>query len=77
VRRLTRDHVGRLDLGALERELDLAVTPAIVIANAGEVNAGDSDPIPEIADLCKGRRTWLHVDRAFGLFARPAPVTRL
>ena len=77
IRRLARDEIGRLDLRALERELKQATAPAIVIANAGEVNAGDSDPIPEIADLCKGRRTWLHVDRAFGLFARPAPVTRL
>jgi glutamate/tyrosine decarboxylase-like PLP-dependent enzyme len=76
VRRLARDDVGRLDLAALERELDRADSPAIVIANAGEVNAGDFDPIPEIADLCEGRRTWLHVDGAFGLFARLAPVTQ-
>ena len=76
VRRLARDPVGRLDLAALERELDRADRPAIVIANAGEVNAGDFDPIREIADLCEGRRTWLHVDGAFGLFARLAPVTR-
>ena len=76
VRRLARDPVGRLDLAALERELDRADRPAILIANAGEVNAGDFDPIREIADLCEGRRTWLHVDGAFGLFARLAPVTR-
>jgi glutamate/tyrosine decarboxylase-like PLP-dependent enzyme len=47
-----------------------------VIATAGEVNAGDFDPIAEIAERCEGRRTWLHVDGAFGLFARLAPVTR-
>jgi glutamate/tyrosine decarboxylase-like PLP-dependent enzyme len=76
VRRLARDDVGRLDLAALERELDRADGPAIVIANAGEVNAGDFDPIAEIAELCEGRRTWLHVDGAFGLFARLAPATR-
>jgi len=58
VRRLARDHVGRLDLAALEHELDRADRPAIVIANAGEVNAGDFDPITEIADLREGRRTW-------------------
>jgi glutamate/tyrosine decarboxylase-like PLP-dependent enzyme len=76
VRRLARDDVGRVDLAALERELDRAERPAIVIANAGEVNAGDFDPIAEIADLCEGRTTWLHVDGAFGLFARLAPLTR-
>jgi glutamate/tyrosine decarboxylase-like PLP-dependent enzyme len=76
VRRLARDDIGRLDLAALERELDRGDGPAIVIANAGEVNAGDFDPIAEIAELCAGRRTWLHVDGAFGLFARLAPATR-
>jgi glutamate/tyrosine decarboxylase-like PLP-dependent enzyme len=76
IRRLARDDVGRLDLSALERELQRAPGPAIVIANAGEVNAGDFDPIAEIGALCEGRRTWLHVDGAFGLFARLAPGTR-
>jgi glutamate/tyrosine decarboxylase-like PLP-dependent enzyme len=76
IRRLARDEVGRLDVGALERELDHAQGPAIVVANAGEVNAGDFDPIGHIAQLCQGRRVWLHVDGAFGLFARLAPETR-
>ncbi|HUO72587.1 MAG TPA: pyridoxal-dependent decarboxylase [Solirubrobacteraceae bacterium] len=76
IRRLARDDVGRLDLAALERELNRSDSPAIVIANAGEVNAGDFDPIAKVADLCEGRRAWLHVDGAFGLFARLAPVTR-
>ncbi len=74
---LARDAVGRLDLAALERELDaLGGAPAIVIANAGEVNAGDFDPIADIAALLDGRNAWLHVDGAFGLFARLAPATR-
>jgi glutamate/tyrosine decarboxylase-like PLP-dependent enzyme len=42
----------------------------VVIATAGEVNAGDFDPVAEIATLLEGRRAWLHVDGAFGLFAR-------
>ena len=74
IRILTRDAIGRLDLEALERELDsLGDAPAIVVANAGEVNAGDFDPLPEIAELVTGRKVWLHVDGAFGLFARLAP----
>ena len=76
IRRLARDDVGRLDLAALERELKRAAVPAVVIANAGEVNAGDFDPIAEIADLCERRAAWLHVDGAFGLFARVTPITR-
>lgn len=74
---LSRDGIGRLDLEELERELDaLDGAPAIVIANAGEVNAGDFDPIADVAKLLEGRRAWLHVDGAFGLFARLAPATR-
>lgn len=70
VRRFCRDEVGRLDVAALEaalRELDGA--PAIVIASAGEVNAGDFDPVGEMADLAERHGAWLHVDGAFGLFA--------
>ena len=52
VRVLARDDAGRLDVVALERELEkLGGAPAIVIANAGEVNAGDFDPIGAAADL--------------------------
>ena len=76
VRRLARDGVGRLDLEALERELASAGGGAIVIANAGEVNAGDFDPLAEMADLAERHAAWLHVDGAFGLFARLAPESR-
>ncbi len=76
VARLTSDSVGRLDLGALERELRGAEVPAIVIANAGEVNAGEFDPIDEMAALAKEHDAWLHVDGAFGLFSRLSERTR-
>jgi glutamate/tyrosine decarboxylase-like PLP-dependent enzyme len=76
VRKLTRDARGRLDLGALADALAaLDGAPAIVIANAGEVNAGDFDPIAEMADLAERHGAWLHVDGAFGLFARVSPRT--
>jgi glutamate/tyrosine decarboxylase-like PLP-dependent enzyme len=76
VRKLTRDARGRLDLGALADGLaSLEGGPAIVIANAGEVNAGDFDPIEEMAELAERHGAWLHVDGAFGLFARVSPRT--
>jgi glutamate/tyrosine decarboxylase-like PLP-dependent enzyme len=69
-----RDDAGRLDVDALERALeDLGGAPAILIGNAGEVNAGDFDPIDELADLAYTYGAWLHVDGAFGLFARTTP----
>jgi glutamate/tyrosine decarboxylase-like PLP-dependent enzyme len=76
VRVLARDDSGRLDVVALERELEeLGGAPAIVIANAGEVNAGDFDPIDVAVDLAQRYGAWLHVDGAFGLFARVSPRT--
>jgi glutamate/tyrosine decarboxylase-like PLP-dependent enzyme len=70
------DAVGAMDLVALERELRaLDGDPAIVIGNAGEVNTGLFDPLEEIADLCDEHGAWLHVDGAFGLFARVSPRT--
>lgn len=74
VRRFTRDDVGRLDLAALEDALRaLRGAPAIVVGNAGEVNAGDFDPLGRMADLAERYGAWLHVDGAFGLFARVTP----
>jgi glutamate/tyrosine decarboxylase-like PLP-dependent enzyme len=76
VRKLRRDAAGRLDLDTLGAELDrLDGIPAILIANAGEVNAGDFDPIEPMAELAKRHGAWLHVDGAFGLFARLSPRT--
>ena len=49
--------------------------PAVIIANAGEVNAGDFDPIDDLADLAEQYGAWLHVDGAFGLFAALSPRT--
>jgi glutamate/tyrosine decarboxylase-like PLP-dependent enzyme len=72
----TADEKGRLDLGSLERGLErLEGVPAVVIATAGEVNAGQFDPIDDMERLARAHNAWLHVDGAFGLFARTSPRT--
>jgi glutamate/tyrosine decarboxylase-like PLP-dependent enzyme len=77
VRLLARDGPGRLDIDGLRAALrDLDGAPAILIGNAGEVNAGDVDPIADMADLAEEHGAWLHVDGAFGLFAAVSPRTR-
>lgn len=77
VRRCVRDPVGRFDVDALARGLaDLAGRPAIVCLTAGEPTAGDFDPIAEVAEVVARHPVWLHVDGAFGLFARVSPRTR-
>lgn len=47
--------------------------PVLVCAQAGEVNTGAFDPFGEIADWLAARTGWLHVDGAFGLWARADP----
>jgi glutamate/tyrosine decarboxylase-like PLP-dependent enzyme len=37
------------------------------------VNSGSFDPIGEIADLAHAKGAWVHVDSAFGLWARATP----
>ena len=74
VRILSADGTGRLDVAALETELRaLGGAPAILLATAGDVNAGAFDPIDRLATLAEEHNAWLHVDGAFGAFARLTP----
>ncbi len=76
VERYQRDAFGRMDLDAFRQRLEaLGDEPAIVVLNAGEVNAGEFDPISEAISLTRQNNCWIHVDGAFGLFARISPRT--
>ncbi len=76
VRRFVADGRGTLDFPALEDALRrLNGEPAIIVATAGEVNAGAFDPIDVLAELAEEHNAWLHVDGAFGLFARLSPLS--
>jgi len=71
-----RDDFGRVDLDAFERGLDsLGGEPAVVVVNAGEVNAGEFDPVEDMIALARRHNCWVHVDGAFGLFAAVSPRT--
>ena len=71
---LAADDQGRLLVDPVREALGEG--PTIVCAQAGEVNTGAFDPLPEIADACDETGAWLHVDGAFGLWAAVAPSRR-
>jgi len=50
--------------------------PAIVCAQVGNVNTGACDPVSEICEIAHRQGAWVHVDGAFGLWARAAPTRR-
>jgi glutamate/tyrosine decarboxylase-like PLP-dependent enzyme len=68
------DDQGRMQPEALREALSEG--PTIVCAQAGEVNTGAFDPLPEIADACEEFGAWLHVDGAFGIWAAVSPRLR-
>ena len=70
----------RMDVAALSRTLatlnDAGLVPMAVVATAGTTDFGAIDPLPEIAGLCGGYDTWLHVDAAYGGGLLVSPTRR-
>jgi len=69
-RLVATDGQGRMIAGELEKALANCSGPTIVCAQAGNVNTGAFDPLDEIGALTNACGAWLHVDGAFGLWAR-------
>ncbi len=70
------DEHGRMQADALAEALAALKGPVIVCAQAGEVNTGSFDPLPEIADLAQAAGAWLHIDCAFGIWTAASPTLR-
>ena len=73
------DDQGRMRPDALEEVLAAGdrSAPTLVCAQVGNVNTGASDDIAAIAPIVHGLdASWLHVDGAFGLWARTVPELR-
>jgi len=63
------------DQGRMRAEAIPALTgPAIVCAQAGNVNSGACDPMATICARARDAGAWVHVDGAFGLWAAVAPA---
>ncbi len=63
------DERGRMRTDRLAGALADHDAPTVVVAQAGEVNTGEFDPVGEIADVAHGHGAWVHVDGAFGIWA--------
>lgn len=68
--RVPADEQGRMRADAFARAIALCEGPVIVVIQAGQLNTGAFDPATEIVPIAKAHGAWVHVDGAFGLWAR-------
>ena len=72
VRYVAMDKGLRMDPAALEKAIvadrKSGLTPWLVIASGGTVDAGAIDPLSDIADIAQSNGLWMHVDAAYGGF---------
>lgn len=73
---LELDSDGRVSRQGLARALAEDDGPAIVVLQAGDLNRAAFDAFAELAPLARAAGAWLHVDGAFGLWAKVAPGGR-
>lgn len=74
LKRIKSDEQGRISCNHLAQALSESSGPNIIIAQAGHINSGAFDSFSEISALAKTHQAWLHVDGAFGLWARSVPA---
>jgi aromatic-L-amino-acid decarboxylase len=70
LRLLELDEHRRADLRQLRvliaEDVAAGHTPVAVVGNAGDVNTGIIDPLPEMASIAHEHGIWFHVDGAYG-----------
>ena len=70
--RVAADAQGRMVPDALAAAIARADGPTIVCLQAGHVNTGAFDPFSALIEIAHRHDAWVHVDGAFGLWARAA-----
>ncbi len=71
--RIPANTQGTMQTDRLAEAMRARSGPKIVIATAGHINSGGFDDFPALGWLCRSHDAWLHVDGAFGLWARVLP----
>jgi glutamate/tyrosine decarboxylase-like PLP-dependent enzyme len=61
---------GRLEAPTLAAALRAGSGPTIVVLDAADLNIGAVDPFGDLIPIAKAAGAWVHVDGAFGLWAR-------
>ncbi len=74
--RVETDMQGKMSASDLSRQCASCCGPKLIIAQAGQINTGAFDPFSKLADIARNNGAWLHVDGAFGLWARADPNLR-
>jgi len=74
--RVQTDAQGRMLADDLARQCAVHQGEKLIIAQAGQINTGAFDPFSKIAEIARDAGAWLHVDGAFGLWARADPELR-
>ena len=68
--KIDTDELGRMSPQGLREALQSLDGPSLVIAQAGQLNTGAFDDFTEICAIAHQHGCWVHVDGAFGLWAR-------
>ena len=71
--RVATDEAGAIVPAAFKEALAGCSGPTIAIVQAGQLNTGAFDPFAGIIPAAHARGAWVHVDGAFGLWARSCP----
>lgn len=71
--RVDTDSQGRMLAEDLARRCAACEGLKLIIAQAGQINTGAFDPFVKLADIADENEAWLHIDAAFGLWARAVP----
>lgn len=70
------DHRGCATQPALEAALRAGTGPTLVVLAAADLNTGEFDSFRTLIPIAKKAGAWVHVDGAFGLFARASAAKR-
>lgn len=76
IQALSTDQRGGVTAASLTAALGRGAGPAIVVLNAADLNIGAFDDFATLIPIAKAAGAWVHVDGAFGLFARASAAKR-